>query len=154
LRNTSNSSYRSCWFCVTKKDGRLHIVHSLEPLNAVTIQHSSVTPIPEHLAENFVCRSCGAMLDLYVGYDERLLSEKSRDLTTFQTPFGAMHLRTLPMGWTNSIPISHDDVTYILQQEIPDYTIPYIDNVPVKGPASRYQQEDGSYETITRNSGI
>jgi hypothetical protein len=68
----SNSSYRSRWFCVLKKDGRLCIVHSLEPLNAVTIQHSSITPIPEHIAKNFMCWSCGAMLDLYVGYDERL----------------------------------------------------------------------------------
>lgn len=150
----SNSSYRSRWFCVSKKDGRLRIVHSLEPLNAVTIQHSGVTPIPEHLAENFACRACGAMLDLYVGYDERLLSENSRDLTTFQTPYGAMRLVTLPMGWTNSVPIFHDDVTRILQAEIPDFTIPYIDDVPVKGPASRYQNEDGSYETIPGNPKI
>ena len=150
----SNSSYRSRWFCVLKKDGRLRIVHSLEPLNAVTIQHSGVTPIPEHMAENFACRSCGGMFDLYVGYDERLLSENSRDLTTFQTPFGAMRLVTLPMGWTNSVPIFHDDVTYILQPEIPDWTIPYIDDVPVKGPASRYQDKDGNYETIPENDGI
>ena len=150
----SNSSYRSRWFCVAKKDGRLRIVHSLEPLNKVTIQHSGVTPIPEHLAENFACRACGAMLDLFVGYDERLIARNSRDLTTFQTPFGALRLVTLPMGWTNSVPIFHDDVTYILQLEIPDYTIPYIDDVPVKGPASRYQLEDGSYETISENDGI
>ncbi|KZS99419.1 uncharacterized protein LAESUDRAFT_765550, partial [Laetiporus sulphureus 93-53] len=31
----SNSSYRSRWFCVVKKDGKsLRLVHSLEPLNA------------------------------------------------------------------------------------------------------------------------
>lgn len=150
----SNSSYRSRWFCVAKKDGRLRIVHSLEPLNKVTIQHSGVTPIPEHLAEQFACRPCGAMLDLYVGYDERVLNETSRDLTTFQTPFGALRLVTLPMGWTNSVPIFHDDVTHILRAEIPDYTIPYIDDVPVKGPASTYQLEDGSFETIPENPGI
>jgi len=74
------------------------------------------------------------ILDLYVGYDECGLDEASRDYTTFQTPFGAMHLVTLPMGWTNSVPIFHDDVTYILQQEIPHTTIPYIDDVPIRGP--------------------
>lgn len=43
----SNSSYRSRWFCVLKKDGKsLRIVHSLEPLNRVTIQHGGVPPIP------------------------------------------------------------------------------------------------------------
>ena len=67
----SNVSYHSRWFCVLKKDGKsLRLVHSLEPLNAITIQHSSVTPIPEHIAEQFAGRSCGAMLDLYVRYDE------------------------------------------------------------------------------------
>jgi hypothetical protein len=41
LTELSNSSYRSQWFCVLKKDGKvLHPVHSLEPLNRVTIQHS------------------------------------------------------------------------------------------------------------------
>jgi hypothetical protein len=30
------------------------------------------------------------MLDLYVGYDEQLIAETSRDYTTFQTPFGAL----------------------------------------------------------------
>jgi hypothetical protein len=151
----SNSSYRSRWFCVAKKDGKaLRPVHSLEPLNAVTIQHSGVVPIPEHLAEQFGGRSCGGMLDLFVGYDERLIAESSRDYTTFQTPYGALRLVTLPMGWTNSVPIFHDDVTHILQPEIPHITIPYIDDVPVKGPASRYTLSDGSHERIAANPGI
>ena len=151
----SNSSYRSRWFCVLKKDGKsLRIVHSLEPLNAVTIQHSGVPPIPEHLAEQFAGRACGGALDLYVGYDEREIAESSRDLTTFQTPFGAHRLVTLPMGWSNSVPIFHEDVTHILQPEIPHLTVPYVDDVPVKGPRSDYRLPDGSYETIPGNSGI
>jgi hypothetical protein len=102
----SNSSYRSRWFCVIKKDGKsLRIVHSLEPLNAVTIAHSGLPPATEELAEQFASRACGGILDLYVGYDERDLHPDSRDLTTFQTPFGVLRLVTLPMGWTNSVPI-------------------------------------------------
>jgi Integrase zinc binding domain/RNase H-like domain found in reverse transcriptase len=151
----SNSSYRSRWFCVLKKDGKsLRLVHSLEPLNEVTIAHSGVPPATEMLAAQFAGRACGAMFDLYVGYDERTLAESSRDLTTFQTPFGALRLVTLPMGWTNSVPIFHDDVTAILQPEIPEVTVPYIDDVPVKGPKSRYMLPDGSYEMIPENPGI
>ena len=46
----SNSSYRSRWFCVVKKDGKLlHIVQSLEPLNQVMIAHSGVPPFTEQL---------------------------------------------------------------------------------------------------------
>ncbi len=140
----SNSSYHSHWFCIVKKDGKsLRLVHSLEPLNAVTIKHWGVPPATDKLAEHFAGRSCGATLDLYVGYDERTLDEKSRDMMTFQTPFGALWLVTLPMGWTNSVPIFHDDVTYILQGEVPHVTIPYVNNVPVCGPKTCYETKDG-----------
>ncbi len=150
----SNSSYRSHWFTVLKKDGKsLRIVHSLEPLNEVTIAHSGLPPTTDQLAENFAGRACGATLDLFVGYDERVLAESSGDLTTFQTPYGALRLVTLPMGWTNSVPIFHDDVTFILQPKIPQYTIPYIDDVPVRGPETHYEIGD-TYETIPENSGI
>ncbi len=128
----SNSLYRSHWFCVVKKDGKsLRLMHSLEPLNVVTIKHSGVPPATDELAEHFAGRSYGGTLDLYVGYDERTLDEKSRDLTTFQTLFGMLRLVTLPMGWTNLVPIFHDDVTYILKDEVPHVTIPYVDDVPV-----------------------
>src|SRR5271156_6601552 len=118
-----DSSYRSRWFCVLKKDGKsLRIVQSLEPLNKVTIAYSGVPPFTEQLAKQFAGRVCNSMMDLYVGYDERALAISSRDLTTFQTPFGALRLTTLPMGWTNSVPIFHDDVTHILRPEIPHIT--------------------------------
>ena len=151
----SNSSYRSRWFCVAKKDGvSLRMVQSLEPLNKVTIQHSGVPPFTDQVAEHFAGRACGSMMDLFVGYDERALAPSSRDYTTFQSSFGALRLTTLPMGWTNSVPIFHDDVTFILQPEIPQVTFPYIDDVPVRGPASRYIQPNGEPETIPDNSGI
>ncbi|KIM35529.1 hypothetical protein M413DRAFT_14527, partial [Hebeloma cylindrosporum] len=42
----SNSSYRSRWFCVLKKDGKsLRLVHDLQPLNAVAIRDSGVPPM-------------------------------------------------------------------------------------------------------------
>ncbi len=36
----------------------------------------------------------------------------------------------------------------------PEFTMPYIDDVPVRGPATRYQAEDGTYETLPDNPGI
>jgi hypothetical protein len=151
----SNSSYRSKWFCVVKKDGKsLCIVHSLEPLNKVTIKHAGVTPFTDQIGEHFAGHACGSMLDLYVGYDERGLAPDSHDLTTFQLPFGTLRLVTLPMGWMNLVPIFHDDVTCILQPEIPHVTVPYIDDVPIRGPADRYVLEDSMEECIPDNPGI
>jgi hypothetical protein len=130
------------------------MVHSLEPLNQVTIKHAGVTPFTDQICEHFAGRACGGMLDLYVGYNECGLTETCRDLTTFQSPFGTLRLITLPMGWTNSVLIFHDDVTYILQPEIPDTTIPYIDNVPICGPEGRYVLPNGTEECIPDNPDI
>ena len=52
------------------------------------------------------------------------------------------------------MPIFHDDVTKILQPEIPHITQPYIDDMPVRGPKSRYVLPSGAYETIPENPGI
>jgi len=65
-----------------------------------------------------------------------------------------MRLVTLPMGWTNLIPIFHDDVTEILKAEILEYTILYIDDVPVKEPVGHYETAPRIYETIVENGGI
>ena len=94
------------------------------------------------------------MLDLYIGYDERGLVETSHNLTTFQSPFGVLHLVTLLMGWMNSIPIFHNDITHILQPEIPNTTVPYIDDVPIRGSESRYILPDSTEERIPNNPGI
>lgn len=58
------------------------------------------------------------------------------------------------MGWTNSVPIFHDDVTYALQAEVPEFTIPYINDVPIRGPATRYETEEGDFERVPENNGI
>jgi len=84
----SNSSYHLRWCCVIKKDRKsLRIVHSLEPLNRVTITHSGLPLATEELAMHFAGRVYGEILDLYVRYNERVLAECLRDLTTFQMPF-------------------------------------------------------------------
>lgn len=151
----SSSSYRSQWFCVLKKDGKsLRIVHDLQPLNRVTIKDAAVPPLLETYAESFGGRACYGMFDLFVGYDQRELDERSRDLTTFQTPLGAQRLTVMPMGYTNAVQTFHGDITFILRPEIPHITRPYIDDIPGKGPPTRYETPDGGYEVIPENTGI
>ena len=151
----SNSSYRSRWFCVPKKDGTsLRLVHDLQPLNKITIQDVSVPPITDTYAESFAARSCYGLLDLFVSFDQRTLDERCRDMTTFQTPLGAKRLTSVPMGYTNAPAIMHGDVTFILKDEIPDITIPFIDDVPIKGPKMRYELSDSTCEVIPENPGI
>ena len=69
----SNSSYHSRWFCVIKKDGKsLRIVHSLEPLNRVTIAHSRLPPATEELAMHFTGRACVSQMVTYLFVIEEL----------------------------------------------------------------------------------
>ena len=45
----------------------------------------------------------------------------------------------------------HRDVTFMLQDLIPDVTSPYTDNIPVKGPKMRYGMGSGGYEVLAEN---
>jgi hypothetical protein len=94
------------------------------------------------------------MMDLYSGYDQRALHEDSCDLTTFGMPLGPHRLTTLPQGHANAVQVYQGDTAFILQHEILEYMLPFVDDVPVKSMQMRYQREDGTYETIPDNPGI
>jgi hypothetical protein len=151
----SNLSYRSLWFTVLcKGGGKLRIVHDLQPLNAVTIRDTGVPPYTQQLTENCGGWAVYSLLDLFIGYDKWTLAVKSRNLTTFQTPLGTFRLTSIPMGWSNSVPILHADVNYTLQDKIPNITIPFLNNAPIKGLLMQYEQPNSSYETHPDNPGI
>ena len=44
-------------------------------------------------------------------------------------------------------------MAFILQDEIPHHTMPFINDLPVKSETSQYQRPDGSYEMILENPG-
>jgi len=85
-----DTSYRSRFFCVKKKNGSLHLVHNLQPLNAVTIRNSGVLPHTDQIIESMARQACYAMLDLFVRYDHQTLDIVSCNLTTVQSPVGAV----------------------------------------------------------------
>ena len=85
----SNVSYHSRWFCV-KKSGALHLVSDLQPLNAVTICNSGVPPPANQVIEIMAGQACYSMLDLFVSYNHCTLNISSHNLTTIQSPIGAV----------------------------------------------------------------
>jgi hypothetical protein len=132
----SMATYQSYCFCIVKKDGRsLHLVHNLQPLNAVTICNPSLLPFIEHLAESFTGYVVYGMMNLYLGYNQRTLHEELHNLMTFGMPLGPHHLTMLPQG-------------------IPEYMSPFVDDIPVKSVQTHYQHEDSTYKTILNNPGI
>ncbi|KAK4706028.1 hypothetical protein P7C70_g168, partial [Phenoliferia sp. Uapishka_3] len=141
LYERSTSAYSGRWFVVAKKDGKYRIVHDLQPLNAVTIRDAGYPPVIEEFIEDFTGRACLGLADVYGGFDQRVLAEESRDLTTFQTPLGPVRLTRLPQGATNSVAEYQRVMVHVLAEEIPEHAGVFVDDVGIKGPATTYNNE-------------
>lgn len=135
----SSSAYNSRFFIVAKKSSnKYRIVHDLQPLNSVTIRDAGLPPPVEEILDSFIGRETYALLDLMGGYDQRLLAEESRDLTTFQSPIGPLRLTRLPQGATNSVQEYQRVMYLVFADEIPEFMDIYIDDAAVKGPTTDY----------------
>ncbi len=150
----SQSSYRSRWFCVLKKSGKLRIVHDLQPLNAITIKETGLPPNLDSFVEPFAGRQCYTVMDLYWSFDARKVHPKSRDLTTFLTPLGLLRITSLPTGFTNSPAEFQACMSFILQHEMPHTADIFIDDLAIRGPTTTYPDEHGNPEVLEENPKI
>ena len=148
------SAYRSKWFCVLKKSGKLRIVHDLQALNSVTIRDAGGPPILDDFVEPFAGHQCYTVFDLFWGFDARKVHPDSRDLTAFATPLGLLRLTSMPMGYTNSPAEFQKCMVFILRDEIPTVANIFIDDLPIKGPSTIYPDAEGNPETLKENPGI
>ena len=69
----SSASYSNRWFTVPKKNGTLHFIQDLEPVNKVTIQNVGVGSTIDEFMEAFARRSIYAVGNLYSGYDHSVI---------------------------------------------------------------------------------
>ncbi|VDC04371.1 unnamed protein product [Peniophora sp. CBMAI 1063] len=150
----AQSSYRSRWFCIVKKNGKLRIVHDLQTLNGVTIKDTGVPPHLDPFVEKFAGRACNTVFDLFWGFDTRRIHPASRDMTAFQTPLGTLRLTAMPMGFTNSPAEFQNCMVFILGPEIPETANIFIDDLAIRGPATVYPDADGNPELFEHNPGI
>jgi len=150
----SQSSYRSKWFVVLKKTGKLRIVHDLQPLNRITIRDAGTLPILDDFVEGFAGYQCYTVFDLFWGFDARKIHPKSRELTAFQTPLGLLQITSLPTGFTNSPAEFQKCMAIVLKDEIPHTANIFIDDLPIKGPRTMYLDEEGKPEVLKENPGI
>jgi hypothetical protein len=148
------SSYRSHWFCVMKKNGKLRIVHDLQPLNKVTIRDAGMLPIIDDFVEGFAARQCYSVYDLYWGFDARCMEPENRDMTAFMTPLGLLCIASMPTGFTNSPAEFQKCMVFILHDELPHVANIFIDDLPIKGPHTQYLNKDGEPEVLKENPGI
>jgi hypothetical protein len=142
LYERAQGGYSSKWFPVPKKNGKLRIVHCLEPLNAVTIRDAAVPPDADDFLESLTGRAVFGLIDIMGGFDERDLDRESRPLTAFQTPVGYLQLCRLPQGYTNSVQEQMRVSRHVLGAEIPEHADCFMDDLPVKGPRATPNDED------------
>lgn len=150
----SQSSYRSQWFYVPKKNGKLWILYDLQPMNDITIKESGLLPNLDSFVKPFAEQQCYTVLDLYWGFNARKVHLNSQDLTIFCTPLWLLHITSLPSGYINSPSEFRACMVYILQDEIPHVADIFIDDLAIKGPSSQYLDSHGQPKTIPSNSGI
>lgn len=150
----SQSSYRSRWFCVLKKSGKLCLVHNLQPFNKITIHNAGLPPNLDNFVEPFAGYQCYSVFDLYWGFDARKVHPESRDMTAFLTPLRLLHITLLPTGFTNSPAEFQACMSFILQDEVLHIADIFIDDLPIEDPFSTYPDINGNPEVIFQNPGI
>ena len=129
----SMAPYSNRWFTVPKKSGALRFIQDMQPANKVTIRNKGSGPIVDEVAEAFAGHAIYSIGDLYSGYDQFQLAFESRDLTTMKTPLGLVQMCTLPQGATNSVAHMQNAMNQILKDFVPEKTIPFVDDIPIKG---------------------
>ena len=105
----------------------------MQPANRVNIRNKGSGPIVDKVVKAFVGQTIYSIEDLYSGYDQFQLAMESKDLTTMKTLLGLVRMCTLPQGATNSMAHMQSAMNQILKDFVPDKTIPFVDDIPIKG---------------------
>jgi RNase H-like domain found in reverse transcriptase/Integrase zinc binding domain/Reverse transcriptase (RNA-dependent DNA polymerase) len=135
--------YRNPWFLVKKKSGKYRMVNAAMEINRVTIRDANLPPVADEFAEEFAGMHMTSLIDFFSGYDQVELAKESRDLTAFMAPgLGLLRQTTLPQGATNSVAQFVRITSKILEEHIPVRCRPFIDDIGVKGPKTKYDGEE------------
>ena len=111
-------------------------------LNRVTVRDANLSPSSDKFSEEFAGCFISSLIDFFSGYDQVELDKEFRDLTAFMTPLDLMRMTTLPQGATNSIAQFVRIVLKILAPHLRDRAKPFLDDVGIKGPKSKYNNEE------------
>ena len=98
----SDSHWASPLVPVVKPDGKVRLCVDFRRLNTVTPQQQSYIPCLDDILGRVGQSRVLSKLDLSKGFHQVLMSEESKDLTTFVCPFGKYRFRRMPFGLKNA----------------------------------------------------
>ncbi|GBG78929.1 hypothetical protein CBR_g28645 [Chara braunii] len=113
----------------------------LQRLNAVTMRDAGGLPNADALSESCSGRPIISLIDLYSGYDQFPVYPPDRPVTAMHTPRGLIHMNGAPQGWTNAVAMVQRHMIKAMQMASPHITQPYIDDLSVKGPKEKGEDE-------------
>ena len=137
-----NRPYWNFFFLVAKENRKYQLINAAVFLNKVSIKDANLPLSANEFLEDFSGMAIASVVDLFSGYDQVLLDPVSRDLMAFQTQIRLFQMMTLPQGWTNSVLEFVWIVKKILAEEILNDCDVYVNNVPVKGPRMKYNNQE------------
>ena len=74
------------------------------------------------------------LVNFFSSYNQLELNIESKNLIAFTALLKLLQQITVPIGGTNSVTWFIKTITKILKHHIPHYTLPFLDDITVKGP--------------------
>jgi hypothetical protein len=127
----SKSSYSSPMVCVRKRDGSLRLCIDYRQLNNKTWKDSHPIPRIQDTLNALGGKKLFSTLDQGKAYHQGFMTEESRHLTAFVTPWGLYEWVRIPFGLTGAPAVYQRFMEETLKEARDRCCLPYMDNALV-----------------------